>query len=178
MLSSRPWLENLVAETGTEPAPEARGVVQTNDCRRAVRETSLMLNRVWMPMCVVCAVVTAAVLIPQVGSRAETRALTGSENSTSTVFRRGDLPSVDARLHGTLTMRAPAQSSGEPNRPTPLTADPAQLRACLMACKAGPSAIEDFCRGLPDPKMRALCWAVVFAGEAGCAGFCYARFGT
>lgn len=51
------------------------------------------------------------------------------------------------------------------------------LRACIAACEAGGEKFLDFCRSLPDPKLRAGCWAVAFAGEVACIGWCYWNFG-
>jgi hypothetical protein len=50
------------------------------------------------------------------------------------------------------------------------------LPQCIAACKAGPDSIEAFCRSLPDPRLRAGCWAVVLAGEVACTGWCYLNF--
>lgn len=50
------------------------------------------------------------------------------------------------------------------------------LPQCIAACKAGPDSIEAFCRSLPDPRLRAGCWAVVLAGEVACMGWCYLNF--
>lgn len=46
---------------------------------------------------------------------------------------------------------------------------------CLKACKAGIEAIENFCRSLPDPEVRAACWAARF-NTLTCIGFCYWYF--
>ena len=46
------------------------------------------------------------------------------------------------------------------------------FKACVAACEAGGEDFEDFCRSLPDPRLRAGCWGLVFVGEAACIGWC------
>lgn len=60
--------------------------------------------------------------------------------------------------------------------PTALAADPAQCQACLLACSEGGEAFRDFCRSIPDPRLRAGCWALEFLGEVACKGWCYWHF--
>jgi RHS repeat-associated protein len=55
-------------------------------------------------------------------------------------------------------------------------ARPDQLNRCLDACEAGGRAIENFCRSLPDPRARGLCWASRWSVPV-CKGMCYALFG-
>jgi RHS repeat-associated protein len=50
------------------------------------------------------------------------------------------------------------------------------LSRCLDACEAGGRAIENFCRSLPDPRARGLCWASRWSVPV-CRGMCYALFG-
>lgn len=50
------------------------------------------------------------------------------------------------------------------------------LGKCLKACDMGEKAMKKFCRGLPSPKLRALCWSVVLLEPAVCKGFCYNNF--
>jgi hypothetical protein len=53
----------------------------------------------------------------------------------------------------------------------------AQRQQCIDACKGGATSMEAFCRSLPpDPRLRAGCWGVVYAGEAACIGWCYWKF--
>jgi hypothetical protein len=65
---------------------------------------------------------------------------------------------------------------------TPAAApDPQKLQQCLNACAQGITAIENFCRSLPNfpPAMRAvkmLCWASRWSQPL-CQGFCYAIWG-
>ncbi len=47
------------------------------------------------------------------------------------------------------------------------------LNDCLNACTAGGVALRNFCRSLPDPRLRAGCWALEFVGENVCKGWCY-----
>lgn len=54
--------------------------------------------------------------------------------------------------------------------------DPAKLKECLAVCEKGRAAIESFCRSLPDPRWRALCWASRWSVVL-CQGFCYAIWG-
>jgi RHS repeat-associated protein len=60
----------------------------------------------------------------------------------------------------------PVGSSGGPDLPS-----------CLKACEGGIPAIEQFCRSLPDPRWRALCWANRWS-EVACKGICYLLFGN
>jgi len=55
--------------------------------------------------------------------------------------------------------------------------DPEMLNACLNACALGEDFMEDFCRGIPDPRVRLGCWAVVKLGEVACAGWCQYQYG-
>lgn len=54
----------------------------------------------------------------------------------------------------------------------------ASLDECNRACRNGQQAMEQFCYGLPDPRMRASCWAVAKLSLAACLGWCYANFGN
>ncbi len=47
----------------------------------------------------------------------------------------------------------------------------ATYQQCENACKAGIVAIEAFCRVVPDPRVRAACWAARFSTPV-CIGFC------
>jgi hypothetical protein len=47
------------------------------------------------------------------------------------------------------------------------------LNECLNSCAAGGEALADFCRSIPDPRLRAGCWALEFAGETVCNGWCF-----
>jgi len=55
--------------------------------------------------------------------------------------------------------------------------DPVKLQECLNVCNQGITAIEQFCRALPDPRWRALCWAARWSATA-CRGFCYLIWGS
>jgi hypothetical protein len=44
---------------------------------------------------------------------------------------------------------------------------------CINACRAGTASRETFCRAIPQPHIRAACWAVVMASLVACEGFCY-----
>jgi RHS repeat-associated protein len=50
------------------------------------------------------------------------------------------------------------------------------LNRCLDACAAGGVAWQSYCRTLPDPRLRAGCWALQFAGQAACRGWCFWNF--
>lgn len=56
----------------------------------------------------------------------------------------------------------------------------ASYAQCAAACRAGVSAMEAFCRCVPHPAVRALCWGVThYAGTASvamCTGFCANNF--
>lgn len=56
-------------------------------------------------------------------------------------------------------------------------ADPWRLRSCLSACAEGGPAINAFCAGIPDPRLRAACRALYFVGEVACSGWCYSQYG-
>jgi hypothetical protein len=65
---------------------------------------------------------------------------------------------------------ADAERTGE-------AADAASKEECVAACQGGAGSMEAFCRSLPpDPRLRAGCWGVVFAGEAVCIGWCLWHF--
>jgi RHS repeat-associated protein len=49
------------------------------------------------------------------------------------------------------------------------------LNRCLDACEAGGRAIENFCRSLPDPRARGLCWASRWSVPV-CKGMCFGLF--
>jgi hypothetical protein len=59
-------------------------------------------------------------------------------------------------------------------------AEAATYAQCLAACRAGVTAMEAFCRMVPHPTVRALCWGVtLYAGTpsvAMCTGFCANNF--
>jgi hypothetical protein len=50
------------------------------------------------------------------------------------------------------------------------------LAQCIAACKNGEKAMEQFCRGIPDPRIRAGCWAVVLGSTTACIGWCYLQY--
>lgn len=50
------------------------------------------------------------------------------------------------------------------------------LNRCLDACAAGERTWERFCRSLREPRLRAACWALEFAGEAACRNWCLWKF--
>jgi hypothetical protein len=58
----------------------------------------------------------------------------------------------------------------------PLASNPALLAQCVTACKTGGATFRAFCNSLPDPKLRAGCWALQFASFAACSGWCYWHF--
>lgn len=51
-----------------------------------------------------------------------------------------------------------------------------QLSRCLDACAAGGRALIRFCNSLPDPRLRAGCFSLQFAGETACRGWCFWNF--
>ncbi len=62
---------------------------------------------------------------------------------------------------------------GGPATGLPLCGDPAGLKRCLDACAKGGEAANNICRGIPEPKLKALCWEAVGAGKLACQVFCY-----
>jgi hypothetical protein len=56
-------------------------------------------------------------------------------------------------------------------------ADPGMLKQCLAACAEGGAALIAFCNSLPDPRLRAGCFALQFVGEVACNGWCYWQYG-
>ncbi|MEW6296040.1 MAG: RHS repeat-associated core domain-containing protein [Candidatus Diapherotrites archaeon] len=54
---------------------------------------------------------------------------------------------------------------------------PGDLRNCIGACKRGGERLACYCRSLPTPQLRAGCWALMFASETACIGWCYWHFG-
>ena len=55
------------------------------------------------------------------------------------------------------------------------------LGQCVAACTASVDAMAAFCRLVPAPQIRAVCWSVyLYAGSttsvAMCTGFCYNYF--
>jgi hypothetical protein len=51
------------------------------------------------------------------------------------------------------------------------------LTRCLTACARGGKAFENFCRSIPNPALRALCWGMTHAGEIECRNWCYGIYG-
>ena len=52
---------------------------------------------------------------------------------------------------------------------------------CKTACDRGADAVERFCRLIPEPRIRAACWAAATAvqtpiGQRACTAFCDAFF--
>lgn len=78
----------------------------------------------------------------------------------------GGMPS--AAEHETGTEVAPM--SAGPN--------PGMLRQCQQACKQGSAAVLDFCRSIPDTRIRGACWAYEFAVLPACLGFCFVNWGA
>jgi RHS repeat-associated protein len=47
------------------------------------------------------------------------------------------------------------------------------LNQCLDACASGGAVLRNFCRSLPDPRLRAGCWGLEFVSEVACRGWCF-----
>jgi hypothetical protein len=71
---------------------------------------------------------------------------------------------------------APRVEHGKETGVSSRAPDPTKLQQCLNVCNQGRTAIENFCRSLPDPRIRALCWAARWTVPA-CTGFCYYVWG-
>jgi len=84
------------------------------------------------------------------------------------VLQRQDATPQGAAPQTTLQSDATAAAAGP---------DPVQLKACLAACAGGGEAIVAFCATLPDPRLKAACYALYFVGEVACDGWCYWQFG-
>lgn len=59
----------------------------------------------------------------------------------------------------------------------------AQLAQCQAACRGGEEAVNRFCRGLRDARLRAGCWALALAvgspaGQTACLNWCYWQYGA
>jgi hypothetical protein len=52
-----------------------------------------------------------------------------------------------------------------------------ELKRCQDACRGGETARENYCRSLPDPRMRARCWTKVHESEQNCLNWCYFEWG-
>lgn len=67
---------------------------------------------------------------------------------------------------------------GIPTRVDPQTSSEKlpDFRGCMIACEQGGEPMNDFCRSIPSPPLRAGCWAVALAGIAMCTTWCYANF--
>lgn len=50
---------------------------------------------------------------------------------------------------------------------------PFDLSSCLDACEAGGAVLESFCRSLPEPWQRELCWSAVWGSKVACKNMCY-----
>ena len=48
---------------------------------------------------------------------------------------------------------------------------------CLQACSNGMEAAQSYCTGIPEPNIRALCYAAAAAGTLACEVFCYGYMG-
>jgi hypothetical protein len=96
-------------------------------------------------------------VIQQGGTRVPSRVLQRQEATPQSTA-----PQTTPQLEGTMPMTG---------------GDPAQLRACLAACAEGGAGLIAFCNSLPDPRLRAGCFALQFAGEVACSGWCYWQFG-
>jgi hypothetical protein len=59
----------------------------------------------------------------------------------------------------------------------PLAEQATSLPECQRACRNGQQAMEQFCFGLPDPRLKGSCWMAAKAGLAGCLGWCYLHYG-
>lgn len=47
------------------------------------------------------------------------------------------------------------------------------VAACLKACEAGGVVLETYCRSLPEPWQRQLCWSIVNESKRVCQNMCY-----
>jgi RHS repeat-associated protein len=61
----------------------------------------------------------------------------------------------------------------DPRGESPSCGGKCDLAQCLSACKASGEGLRQFCRGLPDPRLRAACWGLEFSSEVACNGWCY-----
>ena len=53
---------------------------------------------------------------------------------------------------------------------------PTQRQLCIAGCEGGTDAIQAFCRLLPNPALKAGCWAASYAGKQVCKGWCLWNF--
>lgn len=56
------------------------------------------------------------------------------------------------------------------------------LAECRIACESGQEAMERFCRGVSEARLRAACWGLAIAldtklGQTACANWCYWQWG-
>ncbi len=58
------------------------------------------------------------------------------------------------------------------------TPDAGQLAQCTRACQSGREAILNFCRSLPDPRMKTPCFALALGSVVACTNWCYFHWGT
>lgn len=64
----------------------------------------------------------------------------------------------------------------EPEEPIGEVELAASYSECVAACRNGQLAMEQFCQGLPDPRMRATCWVAAKAGVIACINWCNWHF--
>lgn len=82
-------------------------------------------------------------------------------------------PTAVGDLEGT----SPAEVSDE-QQAAPLAKSPAELIRCQQACRQGREAMDQFCRGVPDPKIKGVCWGFALVGGIACLNFCFNYWGS
>jgi len=51
-----------------------------------------------------------------------------------------------------------------------------ELKKCQKACGGGVRKIQNFCRRIRHPVVKAGCWAIVYAGPTACKNWCYWQY--
>lgn len=45
--------------------------------------------------------------------------------------------------------------------------------SCIASCNQGRTAMEQFCRSIPDPRIRPACWIAAMGSTVVCINFCH-----
>jgi len=88
------------------------------------------------------------------------------------------IPGVSNDNSGDQSETGDYNSSGwmKDNNGPPIIGGGPSLPQCLAACSEGGEPLNQLCRSIPHPAVRAGCWAVTLTGVVACTGFCYANF--
>lgn len=68
-----------------------------------------------------------------------------------------------------LAASEPVSPGTDSSQPMPMSTK----ASCVASCNQGRTAMEQFCRSIPDPRIRPACWIAAMGSTVVCINFCH-----